>query len=309
MVEVRDLPMLSGLRVTFSQVRGFVTVASTGSFTRAADVLHLSQPALTTRIRQLEEALDLKLFDRNTRSVELTEAGRELLPVFMRLVNDLETAVVNAKDHAERTNSVIRLACLPSCAATLLPDFIRQFRADRPDATFVVEDAVNNQVRSLVLEGQVDFGICAFEDDDRDLAVEDLFRDDLQVVYRPGHPLASVPQVTVAELSRFPLILTNRGSSIRHMVEQAFAANGLSAVPTCEVGYMSTGVALVQAGLGITVLPSTAVELRSPGIQARRVDDPGFARHIVLIRRREVPLRRIVDAFVQTLLDQSRLVT
>src|SRR4029450_3460481 len=90
------------MRVTFGQVRGFVTVASTGSFTQAAEALHLSQPALTTRIRQLEEALDIRLFDRNTRSVALTDAGRMLLPIFLRLVGDLEGAVMKARERAGR---------------------------------------------------------------------------------------------------------------------------------------------------------------------------------------------------------------
>ena len=289
------------MRVTFSQIRGFVTVASTGSFTRAADVLHLSQPALTTRIRQLEDALELRLFNRNTRSLELTEAGKELLPIFRRVVGDLEGAVNNARQHSTKSNAIVRLACLPSCAATLLPDLISKFQAKRPEATFVVQDAVNSQIRTQVREGQVDFGICVYEGEEPDLVFEELFEDDLAVIYRPGHPLHGVKQVTMGELTKHRLILINRGSSIREAVERAFAAGGLSVSPACEVTYMSTAVALVQAGMGIAILPSTAVEVRSAGILARRIDDSGFVRKLALVKRKSATLSKVVQQFVDSI--------
>ena len=290
------------MRITFSQVRGFVTVASTGSFTRAAEVLHLSQPALTSRIHQLEDALDLRLLNRNTRSLELTDAGKELLPIFRRLVSDLEGAVNNAREHSRRSNSIIRIACLPSCAATLLPDLISKFQAQRPEATFVVQDAVNSQIRSSVREGHVDVGICVYEGEEPDLVFQDLFEDDLNVVYRPGHPLHSAKRVTMAELTNYPLILINRGSSIRDAVEKAFAAGGLSVSPACEVTYMSTAVALVQAGMGIAILPSTAVEIRSAGILARRVDDRFFVRKLALVKRKSASPTKIVQQFVDEII-------
>lgn len=297
----RVAPLLNGLRITFSQIRGFVTVASTNSFRQAAEVLNLSQPALTSRIQQLEEGLELRLFDRNTRSVELTDAGRELLPVFMRIVNDLEGAVINARDHAARAGGMIRVACLPSCAASVLPEIIRRFRADRPEATFVVEDAMDEQVRARVRSGDVDFGICVRHDGDADLDSEDLFQDDLLVVFRPRHPLNEVERITVRTLARYPLILTCRNSSARAAVDRAFAANGLSVTPACEVTYTLTAAALAGAGLGVAVLPSTSPEVRSVHLVARQVDDPGFARHIVLIRRRSVPMRRIAAAFIESI--------
>jgi DNA-binding transcriptional LysR family regulator len=303
MTEPSASQILGAMRVTFGQVRGFVTVASTGSFTQAAEVLHLSQPALTTRIRQLEEALDLRLFDRNTRSVELSEAGRMLLPIFLRLVGELEGAVLKAREQSKRANSIIRLACLPSCAASLLPLVVSRFREEYPEATFVVEDAINSQVRALVRDGHVDFGIGAFEGDEVDLVFDDLFADNLQAVFPPGHPLDGVKPVTVHELTQHPLILINRGSSIRQAVDEAFAAWGVSAMPACEVTYMSTAVALVRSGLGVAILPSTAVELRANDIIARPVEDNLFVRRLVLVRRKSAAVRSIVQRFIDRIVD------
>jgi DNA-binding transcriptional LysR family regulator len=217
-------------------------------------------------------------------------------------VGDLEGAVLKARERANRANSIIRLACLPSCAATRLPELIKQFRLQYPEASFVVEDALNDQIRTLVRDGQVDFGIGAYEGDDIDLDFDDLFADNLQAVFSPGHALEGLERIRVNDLTQHPLILINRGSSIRQAVDQAFAAWGFSAAPACEVTYMSTAIALVQAGLGVAILPSTAVELRSSGIAVRPVDDTAFVRRIGLVRRKSAAVRTIVQRFIDILM-------
>ena len=100
--------------ITLRQVRSFQTVARVKSFTQAASILNLTQPALTVQIRRLEEALGVKLFDRDTRSVELTRVARDLLPAFERTVQDLDAALGSARDIASQTRGVVtRLAALP----------------------------------------------------------------------------------------------------------------------------------------------------------------------------------------------------
>jgi DNA-binding transcriptional LysR family regulator len=290
------------VHVTLGQIRAFVTVASTASFRRAADVLHLSQPALTNRIRQFEQELGLRLFDRNTRNVELTTLGRDLLPIFRRVVGEFETAVVNARDSVTRAKGVIRLACLPSCAASLLPDVIREFQHESPGVTFVVRDVVNSNIASLVRSREVDFGIGVKEDVHSDLEWRTLFNDELHVVYAsPGRSRVE-PTSCAALLAQQPLILMSRGSSVRERVDEVLATLGISVLATCEVNYMSTAVALVQAGLGITVLPSTAVELKTQAdVRSRPIDIPGFAREIALVRRKGSTLHPSAEAFIQKL--------
>jgi len=290
------------VHVTLGQIRAFVTVASTASFRRAADVLHLSQPALTNRIRQFEEELGLRLFDRNTRNVELTTLGRDLLPIFRRVVGEFETAVVNARDSVTRAKGVIRLACLPSCAASLLPDVIRDFQHENPGVTFVVRDVVNSNIASLVRSREVDFGIGVKEDVYSDLLWRPLFNDELHVVYAsPGRSRVE-PKSCAALLAQQPLILMSRGSSVRERVDEVLATLGIPALATCEVNYMSTAVALVQAGLGVTVLPSTAVELKTQAdVRSRPIDIPGFAREIALVRRKGSTLHPSAEAFIEKL--------
>jgi DNA-binding transcriptional LysR family regulator len=290
------------VHVTLGQIRAFVTVASTASFRRAADLLHLSQPALTNRIRQFEDELGLRLFDRNTRSVALTTLGRDLLPIFRRLVGEFETAVVNARDSVTRAKGVIRLACLPSCAASLLPDVIREFQQEHAGVTFVVRDVVNNSIASLVRSREVDFGIAVEDQAHSDLECTRLFSDELHIVY--AHAGASPAETATCTdiLANHALILMSRGSSVRERVDEMLASLGIPALATCEVNYMSTAVALVQAGLGITILPSSAVELKTQAdVRSRPIDVPGFAREIALVRRKGSTLHPSAEAFIEKL--------
>lgn len=298
------------MHITLGQIRAFVTVASTNSFTRAAEVLALSQPALTNRVRQFEEALGLRLFDRNTRSVELTHVGRELLPIFLRTITEFEGAVVNARDFVSKAKGLVRLACLPSCAATLLPDLIARFQLDHPNVTFEVEDALNSAIATLVREDRVDFGIGMADQGDGDLEQIKLFDDAMMVIHPEGHPVAEAATISVEILAAYPLILMNRGSSVRDLVDGAFIAAGRTATPACQVRYMSTAVALVRAGLGLAILPSTAVEIRSQAnVRARPIQDPAFTRTIVLMRRRHSPVRPVVQTFIDSVCLAGRSVS
>src|SRR5947209_15752633 len=115
--------------VSLRQMRAFLAVARTLSFTRAATEANLSQPALTVQIRTLEEQLGVKLFDRSSRSVELTRLGRELVPTFQRLLREFDETVTGVRDIARHGRGSVRLAALPSIAAGILPDVIVRFRS------------------------------------------------------------------------------------------------------------------------------------------------------------------------------------
>src|SRR5215204_5666278 len=103
------------------QLRAFVVVARLGSFTRAAHLLHLSQPALTKQVRQLEETLGVRLLDRNTRAVELTRIGKGLAPVVTQLLQEIDAVLARTKQLAAKSRGVVRVAALPSLSSTILP--------------------------------------------------------------------------------------------------------------------------------------------------------------------------------------------
>jgi DNA-binding transcriptional LysR family regulator len=289
--------------VNLRQIRAFIAVARFGSFTRAAQLLHLSQPALTVQIRQLEQGLGARLFDRNTRTVSLTAVGRELVPAFQRLLQEFDAVVVNARDLSSKRHGVVRLACLPSFASTVLPGIIAGFRRRHPRVSFVLKDAVGRRILTMVRADEVDFGIGVAAAEEPDLETLYLMQDRMHAVFPARHPLARARKVSLDSLRAYPLVLMDPDSTVRAIVDAAFARAGRLAVPACEATYMSSAIGMVRAGLGVTILPSTAMELRAnPRLRSKPIDDPGLTRRIVIVRRAKRSLSPAAEAFIDELL-------
>jgi DNA-binding transcriptional LysR family regulator len=289
--------------VNLRQIRAFMAVASFGSFTRAAQLLHLSQPALTVQIRQLEQGLGVRLFDRNTRTVSLTAVGRDLVPAFRRLLQEFDAVVVNAKDLAAKRHGVVRLACLPSFASTVLPGIIARFRRRHPRVSFVLKDAVGKRILGMVRAEEVDFGIGVAAAEEPDLETLYLMQDRMHAVFPARHPLARARKVDLDSLRPYPLVLMDPDSTVRALVDAAFARAGRLAAPACEATYMSSAIGMVRAGLGITILPSTAMELRgNTRLRSKPIADPGLVRRIVIVRKAKRSLSPAAESFIDELL-------
>ena len=288
--------------VSLRQVRSFLTVARVKSFTGAASILNVTQPALTMQIRRLEEGLGVTLFDRDTRSVELTRVARDLLPAFERTLQDFDAALGSARDIATQARGIVRLAALPSVAAGVLPDAILRFREKRPNVMFDLRDVVAGQVLNLVQSEQVDFGVMGGAI--KAIYIEIVFeaQDRLHVVYPKGHRIGRLRSVTPLALAEFPLILMQRDTSVRAIVEAGFHAAGLMPKATCEAIYMMTAVGMVRAGLGLTILPASAREIKAePSLQSKPIDDPTFIRPVSIIKRSGRTLPPLSQAFLDHL--------
>jgi DNA-binding transcriptional LysR family regulator len=268
------------------QIRAFVTVAQLGSFTRAAGLLNLSQPALTVQIRNLEAALGVRLFDRNTRTVSLTRMGRELLPALQRIVRDLDAVVAEARDVAAQRHGIVRLAALPSFAAGILPEIIAQFRDEHPKVSFLIHDVIASGVIAQVREEQVDLGLTGGRVVDPEFNVLHTTQDHMHIVYPIDHPLADLEQVDAEALVKHPLILMHSATSVRAVVDAAFLAAGRLPIVAAEATYMSTAVGMVRAGLGAAILPGSAMEVHAERtLRSRPVTDSRFTREVSLIKK------------------------
>ena len=288
--------------VSLRQVRSFLTVAQVKSFTGAASILNVTQPALTMQIRRLEEALGVTLFDRDTRSVELTRVARDLMPAFERTLQDFDAALGSARDIATQARGIVRLAALPSVAASVLPDAILGFRAKRPNVIFDLRDVIAGQVLSLVQSEEVDFGVMGGTVKALDVEIVFETRDRLHVVYPKGHPIARLKTVKPVAVAEFPLILMQRETSVRAIVEAGFHAAGVMPKATCEAIYMMTAVGMVRAGLGLTILPGSAREIKAePGLLSKPIDDPLFTRPVSVIKRSGRTLPPLSEAFLEHL--------
>lgn len=291
------------MSITLRQLRALAAAVETGSFGRAAAQLNLSQPALTVQIRGLEEALGVTLFDRSARGVRPTAAGQGLAQSFARVLAELDHVVAGAREQAARRSGSVHLAVLPSVAATLLPDALARLRRDHPGIRVLVHDGVARRVAERVKDGAAELGIGTLSGPDAALHATPLFEDDLVAVLPPGHPLAQEAVLAPAQLAAVPLVLTDPDSSLRALAERAFAQAGLVLRPAYEATYMSTAVAMVRAGLGIGVLPATALDLKvAPVLQTRPIDAPAMRRRILLLRRAGSSLSPAAEALAEALL-------
>jgi DNA-binding transcriptional LysR family regulator len=288
--------------LSLRQIRAFVSVAHLKSFTRAASLLHLSQPALTVQIRRLEDALAVRLLDRNSRTVELTRVGRELAPVFQRLLRELDTVVIDTRDLAAKRYGIVRIAALPSVAAGLLPDVIAAFREANPRVTFVLKDVITKRVLSLVRSEEVDLGVLGGDLAEPDIEIVCAAQDRMHVVFPAEHPVGTVPEVTLDVLASHPLILMDPDTSVRAIVDGAFIAAGRLPIPACEATYMMTAVGMVRAGLGLAILPASAREVRAePSLRSRPIDEPGFERPVLVIKKAGRTLPPMAESFLAQL--------
>ena len=286
--------------VSIRQIRAFVAVARLNSFTRAAALLHVAQPTLTVQIRKLEEALAVRLFDRTSRSVALTQTGRDLLPVLARLVQDLDGLLSEVRSQGTGYRGLVRIAALPTAAAGLLPKAIKSFRAAYPGADFRVRDVIARRVLVLVEEEEVDIGITGGPTNTDDVDVLLAIEDRMHVVFPQVHPLAAAETISPELLMQYPLIMMDPDTSVRSVVEAGFHAAGFIPRPAGEATYMMTAVGMVQAGLGITILPSSAQEIGvDPTLRSRAIEAAGFVRQISLVKKSGRALSPLSALFVR----------
>src|SRR5438477_6505640 len=185
---------------TLRQLRAFVTIARVESFTRAARLLNVSQPALTMQIRQLEGVLGVRLFDRNTRRVRLTRIGTELAPELERLVLEMDAVLVHTRGLAGRSRGTVRLAALPSMCASVVPQAMMRFRESHPGIAVVARDIIARRVIAAVRAEEVDFGIGSIDGPAADLVLTPLLADRMTAVVPAGHPLARRSTVSLRSL-------------------------------------------------------------------------------------------------------------
>ena len=291
--------------VSIRQARALVSVVRLGSFTRAARALGVSQPTLTVQLRGLEEALGLSLLDRGVRGSVPTAEGLRLAEAFGRLVGDFDLLVTEAREVAGRRAGLVRLAALPSVGTTVLPEALARLAAASPGIRVLIRDAVAHRIAALVKAGEVELAIGTDMGPEPELQAEPLLRDRMVAVLPASHPLCRAGTLSPAAVAAEALILTDPQSSVRMLVDRAFAARGLSAVPRYEVTYMSTAIGLVRAGLGVAVLPSSAVGANlGPAMRAAPIDAPELEREVLLIRR----AGRSLSPAAQALADALRAV-
>jgi DNA-binding transcriptional LysR family regulator len=270
-------------------LRAFIALCDERNFTRAARKVHLSQSAFSSLVQGIEDGMGARLFDRTTRSVTLTPEGRLFEPSARRVLADLEGMVSDFRGYAERRTGRAAVAALPSVAAGWLPGVLADFRRSHPGIDLSLMDALAEQCKTLLRGRRVDFAIATVGDHDTDLDTQPLVSDAFYLVCTKRHPLARKRTIAPADLAPHAFVHLSRSSSVRQAIDAALGARPLQAV--LEVEHLATVAALVEAGLGVTVVPElTLFHFRKPQLAVRRLHWEGLRRELVLMRRRNEAL-------------------
>jgi DNA-binding transcriptional LysR family regulator len=291
---------------TLRQMRAFIALAKTGNFTLAAQYMHVTQSALSGLIKELEQTLGVRVVDRSTRRVMLTATGNELYPLFSQMIDDLDRALANIADQAQLRKGIVRVAVPQLMACTLLPQVIAAWRTRYPEIGISLSDSPVEAVTARVLSGETDFGIGPERDSAPQLEARELMEMPFEAVVPPGHALAARGRLGWKDLAAHPLI-SLRGQFTERLLADMDGADSLPDValkPAHEVTYMTTALAMVASGLGVTVcMPYAAPLVHLHGLRMLPLDTPVLTRRFFVYTREQRSLSPAAAAFIAFLFD------
>jgi DNA-binding transcriptional LysR family regulator len=291
--------------VQLHQLVYFLTVAETKHFTRAAQQLEIAQPSLSQQIRALERSLGTELFDRVRGNLTLTPAGEALLPIAQRITADVETAQQEVRELVELRGGRVRLGATPSLCTGLLPEVARQYRQHYPGIRLVIDESGSRDLVAKAASGLLDLALLVLplHADDPALETIPLLREDLVVVSSTRQPPPTDGRpIAVAELRGQPLVMFRSGYDLREVTVGACRRAGFAPTLAVEGGEMDAVLSMVEAGLGLAVLPSTVVAGRSTH-RVTPIASPGLSRTIGLAYRRGAKPPRAAQELQQVLLE------
>jgi DNA-binding transcriptional LysR family regulator len=299
------------MNVTLRQLRVFLSVAAGRNFSRAGDEIGLTQPAVSRSIVELESQMGVRLLDRTTREVVLTDAGRSLAARLDRVLEELDQTLQDVAVLASARSGKVRVASSPSLSAALMPGCIAACAQRAPAIRFMLLDRIQQDVLASVRSGEVDFGVVVEPDpaSAEDLYCETILLDPFVLVLQAGHPLAAKKTVRWSALQGAVMVMLDHASGSRRLINEALAANGTVCDVRQELGHLTTVFRMVEAGIGITVMPGLGVPPGGvPGLAVRPLV-PRVQRRIMLVRRRNralSPLAEFVWAMVKDVVQNTQ---
>lgn len=265
----------------------FRAVAELANFRKAAESVHLSQPAFSRRIDKLEQALGVRLLERTTRRVTLTAVGRDFERKARELLDELDSTLLGIRGVAATRMGEVTVACVPSTVHYFLSKVLRRYRERCPKVRVKVLDAGANEVLAAVARSEADFGLNFIGAQEGELEFKPLLEERFVAACRRDHPLAKLRRVSWAQLAGHDYISVGRTSGNRVLLDQALA--GIAGRPQAiyEAQHVTTTLGMVEAGLGVAAVPAMAMpEADHPLLVSVPLVDPVVTRKVGLIRRR-----------------------
>lgn len=284
-----------------SQLEIFLTIAQEKSFSRAAEKLLRTQPAISIALKRLEEELGEPLFDRSSKSGTLTEAGRILHSYAQRMINLRDEAVDAISELRGMYRGRLTIGANESTSLYLLPPLLLKYREHHPKIKIEVFRNISERMPNEVLERNLDFGFLSFDPQHPSLQSFEVFRDELVLVVSPRHKLAKKKNVTVKELGEESFIAHNVKTPARARILELFAQNRTPLNISIELATLETIKEFVMLNTGIAILPRLAVRdtLQSGKLVEVPVKGMKIEKTLRIIYRREQTLSHAARSFLQ----------
>ena len=241
-------------------IKAFITVSETGSFSRAAESLFLTQPAISKRIQTLEHALGITLFDRIGKSVRLTEAGHALLPSCRRILDEIAESQRIISNLRQSTSGILSLATSHHIGIHRLPPVLLEFSSSYPDVELKLSFMDSEQACRQIINGTIEVAIITLPDEGNDrLELKPVWHDPLCIAVSRHHALASETSCSIKRLLKYAAILPSRGTYTRQLIDDALGLDA-SVNTLLETHYLETIKAMVKTGLGWSMLPQSMLD-------------------------------------------------
>lgn len=293
------------INITLKQIRAFVAVARSRSFAEACAVVHLSQPALSIAVKNLEEAVGGPLLARSTRTLALTPEGEAFYPVAQRLLEDWDGALLDLHNLFAMRRGKLTVAAMPSFASNQLPQVVRHYRRRYPDVNVAVQDVIAESVVEMVRNGRVEIGVTFDPGDATDLQFRPLFTDRFVAVLPPAHPLAARRRLTWRALQASSFLALQRPSSIRALIDRTIEDSAIDLPVELEAHQLATIGRMVAAGLGVSAVPALCRrQMEEMGAVCRPLGGPAVSRRVGVLTRQRYPLSTAARAMLEILLQR-----
>lgn len=276
------------MALNFHQLHIFYTVADKGSFSMAAQALHMTQPAVTMQVQSLEDYFGTKLFQRSTKKIELTEAGRTLLPFAKRSIDLIKDTDIAMSKFTHMLEGRLQLGASLTIGEYILPRLLGPFSKEYPSISVSLKVMNTTQILEEIFNHQLTFGLVEAPIHHPDVKTEIVLNDELMLIVPSDHPLADQASITLDDVLLYPFILREQGSGTRQVMEEelrrvGYGTDRLKIV--MELGSTGAIKSAVEAGLGITLLSPTAVRHETAlGIfKVKSIEGLTFTRHFYSI--------------------------
>lgn len=280
-------------------LRAFIAVAEAGSFSLAAEKLHLTQPAVSKRIAQLEEQLGAALFDRIGRNTSITEAGAALLPHARSVLAELQAAEQSVRDLAGEVAGRLSLATSHHIGLHRLPPVLSSFSAAYPGVQIDIDFMDSEQAYDLILHGEIELAVVTLSPEQvPKLVTQPVWHDPLDFMAQREHPLAGAESLSLECLSEHPAILPGLNTYTGQIVKRLFDQRGLPLNVSLATNYLETIRMMASVGLGWTVLPRSMRDATLVSLPVRNAD---ISRSLGVVYHEGRSLSRAARAFMTTL--------